>query len=69
MVAAKRAKIAHQQELARAKREASVIPEVIFQIETFDVNCAKLGKLTGCTIVKGMKRTVNRDFRILPAAQ
>lgn len=68
-LAAKKAKVIQQRELARARREASVIPEVIFQIESFEANCARLGKLTDCTIVKGMKRTVNRDFRILPAGR
>eukprot|EP00892_Ulva_mutabilis_P006806 jgi/Ulvmu1/4498/UM002_0224.1 len=56
---------AHKQEIARAKREASVIPDVIFWIESFEADCLKLSKACKCSIIKGLKRTVTRDFKIM----
>lgn len=62
--AAKKAR-AHKQEMARAKREASVIPDLIFWIESFEADCLKLSKACKSSIIKGLKRTVTRDFKIM----
>ena len=60
----KKAKAAASKELARARRDISSVPELVFWIESYDAACLKLSKATKTTIVKSMKRTVNRDFRL-----
>lgn len=53
-----------KREAARAKKEASICPEVVFQIEQFQADCGKLDKLAGCRITKKIARTIARDIKI-----
>ena len=53
--------------LAKVKREVTIVPDLIFAIEAFEASCSKLAKATGCSIVKGAKRTINRDFKFKQA--
>ena len=51
------------QELARAKKDASLIPDLVFWIESYEIACLKLSKAANCPIVKGMKRATSRDIK------
>jgi uncharacterized protein YihD (DUF1040 family) len=62
--AGKNAQCKVAKDLARARRDATAIPELIFWIESFEAYCLKLSKAAKCSVIKGMKRTVNRDFKI-----
>jgi hypothetical protein len=64
--AAKKQKL-EKREAARVKKEESVCPEVIYQIEQFQADCAKLDKLTGSKICQKIPRTVSRDVRFTVA--
>ena len=62
--AGKGAQAKANKELARARRDAAAVPELVFWIESFEAACLKLSKAAKCSVIKGLKRTVNRDFRI-----
>ena len=53
--------------MARAWRDESRIPDLVFWIESFEAACGKLSKAAKCSVIKSHKRTVNRDFKILIA--
>lgn len=63
----KKAQARKAQELARARKDASLVPDLVFWIESYEAACLKLSKASGCSVVKGMKRAINRDFHFKAA--
>ena len=64
LCAAKSAQSKAQRDLTRARRDATAIPDLVFWIEAFEASCLKLSKAAHCSVIKALKRTVNRDFKI-----
>ena len=50
--------------MARIKRGGAIDSDLVFAAESFGAACAALSKASGCAIVRGVKRTVARDFQL-----